>query len=54
MAMALAPKQVTPVVAIPVVIVKRHIVAAIKHPRPGAKYSANNGRAIAMKDSSKG
>ena len=38
MAVALAPKQITPVVAIPVVIVKRHIVAAIKHPRPGAKY----------------
>ena len=39
-----------------IVAVDRHKVATIKHPRPGAKYSANNGRAmqIARKESNKG
>ena len=39
-----------------VAVDSRHKVAAIKHPRPGAKYSANNGEAmlIARKKSNKG
>ena len=47
------------IVRMAVVIVavdSRRKVAAIKHPRPGAKYSANNGKAmlIAKKNSNKG
>ena len=55
--MAVGWNNVVHIVRMAVVIVavdSRRKVAAIKHPRPGAKYSANNGRAIATKDSSKG
>ena len=57
--MAVDWNNVVHIVRMAVVIVavdSKHKDAAIKHPRPGTKYSANNGEAmlIAWKKSNKG